>query len=66
MTSGTWYNKYICEKLHGNVFERFIRNSRTDRYNIICSIDAHGKINPPERDDGRSDDGYTLSSNSTI
>ena len=21
MTGGTWYNTYICEKLHGNLFE---------------------------------------------
>ena len=41
MTGGPWYNTYICNKLHGEMFERFIRNARTDRYNIICSIDAN-------------------------
>ena len=46
MTGGTWYNTSICKKLHGNVFEGFIRNSRTDRYNVMCSIDAHEKENP--------------------
>ena len=51
MTGGTWYNTYICKKLHGNVFEEFIRNARTDRYNIMCSIDAHEKNNPSEHDD---------------
>ena len=24
MTDDTWYNTYICKKLHGNLFEEFI------------------------------------------
>ena len=44
MTSGPWYNTYICEKVHENVFEKFIRNARTDRYNIMCYIDSHETI----------------------
>ena len=51
MTGGPWYNTSICKKLHGNLFEEFIINARTDRYNIICSIDAHEKNNPSEHDD---------------
>ena len=43
MTCGPWYNTSICKKIHGTVFEEFIRNSRTDRYNLMCSIDAHEK-----------------------
>ena len=45
MAGGPWYkyNTSICKKLHGKVFEGFIRNSRTERYNIICYIDAHKK-----------------------
>ena len=43
ITGGTRYNTYICKKLHGNVFEGFIRNARTDRYNIMCYIGAHEK-----------------------
>ena len=43
MTGGTWYNKSICNKLHGKVFEGFIRNARTDRYNIMFYIDAYEK-----------------------
>ena len=46
MTSGTWYNTSICKRLHGKVFEELIRNEKTDRYNIMCSIDAHKKENP--------------------
>ena len=44
MTGGPCYNTYICNKLHGNIFEGFIRNTRTDRYNIMCTIDAHKNI----------------------
>ena len=65
MTGGPWYNTSICKKLHGNVFEGFIRNSRTDRYNIMCYVYAHEKNNPSEHDDGNSCGGYPLPSNST-
>ena len=41
MTGGIWYNTYICKKLHGKLFEGFIINARTDRYNIMCYIDAY-------------------------
>ena len=41
ITGGIWYNISICKKLHEEMFEEFIRNARTDRYNIMCSIDAH-------------------------
>ena len=44
LTCGPWYNTFICKKLHGKVFEEFIRNERTDRYNIVCSIYEHKKI----------------------
>ena len=40
MTGGPWYNTFICKKLYGKVFKGFIINARTDRYNIMCSIDA--------------------------
>ena len=43
MTGVPWYNTSICKKSHGKVFDVFIRNSRTDRYNIMCYIDAHEK-----------------------
>ena len=43
MTGGPWYNTSICKKLPGNVFEGFIRNAITDRYNIMCFIDAYEK-----------------------
>ena len=44
MTGVPWNNTYICKRLHGKVFEEFIMNAITDRYNIMCFIDAHEKI----------------------
>ena len=46
MIGGPWYKKPICKKLYGNMFEEFIINTKSDRYNIMCSIDAHEKLNP--------------------
>ena len=40
-TGGTWYNTYICKKLHEKLFGGFIINARTDRQNIICYIYAY-------------------------
>ena len=41
ITDGPWYNRSICTKLHGTVIEKYIRNSITDRYNLMCSIYAY-------------------------
>ena len=54
-----WYNTFIWKKIHGKVFEEFIRNARTDIYNLMCSIDAHEK-KPSEHYDGRSGGGYPI------
>ena len=43
VTGGTWYNISICKKLHGKLFEEFIINEITNRYNLMCSIDEHIK-----------------------
>ena len=43
LTGDQWYNISICKKLHGNVFEGFIINARTEIYHIMCSIDAYEK-----------------------
>ena len=65
MTSGPWYNTYICKELHGNIFEGFIRNARTNRYNIMRPIVAHKKRHPSCCDDGNSGKDGPLPSNST-
>ena len=43
ITGGPGYNAYIFEKLHVIAFEKYIRNARTVRYNLMCYIDAHEK-----------------------
>ena len=41
LTGVPWYNTSISKKLHGKLFEGFIISAITDRYNIMCSIDAY-------------------------
>ena len=41
-----------------------MRKARTDRYNILCSIDAHEKQNQSYCDDSSRDGVFTLPSNS--
>ena len=65
MTGVPWYNTSICKKLHGKVFERFIRNSRTDIYNIMCSIDAHEKEHQSSSDYVNIGGCFPLPTNST-
>ena len=65
MTGGTWYNTSICKKLHGKLFEVFIIKARTDRYHIMCSIDAHEKEYQSSSCDGISNRGFLLPKYST-
>ena len=46
LNKGPWYNTSICLKLHGSMFEDFITHAGTDRYNIMCSLVAHDKMQP--------------------
>ena len=41
LTGVPQYKTSISKKLHGKLFEGFIINTRTDRYNIMCSIDSY-------------------------
>ena len=65
MSGGPWCNTSICKKLRGKLFEEFIRNARTDRYNIMSSIDVREKYHPSSCDDGSSGGGCPPPSNST-
>ena len=47
------------------MFEKFIINARTERYNIMCSIDAHEKQQSSFIDDGSSGGGNNLPSDLT-
>ena len=40
----TWYNAFICSKLHVSRFEDFITQARTYIYNIMGSLVAHDKL----------------------
>ena len=52
--TGPWYNKNICYKLYGTTFEDFITQARTDRYNIMCSLVAHDRLQENKPDDESS------------
>ena len=43
LNKGPWYNKDICSRFHGSMFEYFITHARTNRYNLMCSLVAHDK-----------------------
>ena len=60
ITGGPWYTTYNCKKLHGTVFENYIKNARTDRYKLMCYIGAHEKHQPSIVDDGISGGGNAL------
>ena len=60
-----WYNTTICSKLHGTVFEYFIRNSGTDRYNFMSYITSHDRKQPTYVDFARSDGGISIPKNAT-
>ena len=44
LNKGPWYSIAICSRFHGSMFEGFITQARTGRYNIMCSLVAHDKI----------------------
>ena len=60
-----WYNTAICSKFLGTVFEYFIINARTDRYNLICYITANDRQQPIYVDDEISAGGRTIPKNAT-
>ena len=44
LNKGPCYNTSICSKLHGSRFEDFITQARTYRYNLMCSLVAHDRL----------------------
>ena len=52
--TGPWYNKNICSKLYGTTFEDFIAQDLTDRYNIMCSLVGHDRLQENKPDDESS------------
>ena len=51
LNKGPWYNISICSKLHGSRFEDFITQTRTDQYNIMCSLVAKDRLQLDYKDD---------------
>ena len=49
-----WYKTSLCFKLHGSMFEYFITHARTYRYNIMCYLVEHDKMQRDYEDDERS------------
>ena len=52
--TGPWHNKNICSKLYETTFEGFITQARTYRYNIMCSLVAHDRMQDNKQDDESS------------
>ena len=50
----------FVKKIHGTVFEEYIRNARTKIYNIMCSIDVNEKQKQSSVDEIRSGGGNAL------
>ena len=46
ITYGPWYTTSICTKLHRTVFEKYIINARTERYDLMCYIYVYEKQQP--------------------
>ena len=46
LNKGPWYNPAICIKFHGSMFEDIMTHKILDRYNLMCSLVLHDKIQP--------------------
>ena len=54
LNKGPWYNTSIYLKLHVSMLEYFITHARIDRYNLMCYLVAHDKMQPNDEDDESS------------
>ena len=64
--TGPWHNKHICSKLYGTTFEDFITQARTDRYNIMCSLVAHDRLQENKPDDESSIGDRVIPNDATV
>ena len=58
--------KNICSKLYGIKFEDFITQARTDRYNIMCSLVAHDRLQDDYKDDEISIGNRAIPNDATV
>ena len=63
---GPWYNKNICSKLHGIKFGDFITQALIDRYNIMCSLVAHDRLEPDYKYDESSIGDRAIPNDATV
>ena len=63
---GPWHNKNICSKLYITTFEGFIKQARTDRYNIMCSLVAHDRMKDNKQDYESSIDDREIPKDATV
>ena len=64
--TGPCHNKNICSKLYGTTFQGFITQARTYRYNIMCSLFAHDKMQDNEQDDESSIGDRVIPNDATV
>ena len=62
--NGQWYNTMICSLLNGSSFEDYVTSARQDKYNLMCSIEAHEVYHPTINYDSSSGGGRPLTFNS--
>ena len=51
LNKGPWYNRKICSKLNGSRFEGFITQTRTVRYNLMCYLVSHDRLQLDYKED---------------
>ena len=66
LNKGPWYNKNICSKLHGINFEDFITQAKIDRYNLMCSLVAHDRLEQDYKDNENSFGDRAIPNDATI
>ena len=54
LNTGTWCNKYICLKFMEVCLSILLHMQEQKRYNLMCSLVAHDKMQPYYEDDERS------------
>ena len=59
------YNTTICSQLQGLLFEDYVKTTRRERYNLMCSIEAHERKHKYVNDEASSGGGRPLPPNST-
>ena len=64
--TGPWHKKKICSKLYGTSFEGFITQAITDRYNIMCSLVAHDRLQENKPDDESSIGDRVIPNDATV